>query len=452
MIRDLDKVLAEGEGQHIEFKVSPDKELASEVVSFANISGGRVFIGITDKAKTVGTDISNAARSNIQDTLGQIKPHLPFVLEVHDNIIVIDVPEGKDKPYSCAKGIYVRRGPNSQKLDRDGIIEFMQSQDVTQYDSRVRNEYPVKERFNDKSYKEFISKAGISDKLPLDHVLTNLKCAALNEKNDLVFTNAGALFFRDNTEDNFFIHAKIVCAVFKGTGKAKVIDAKHLEGSIPENIDGAVKFLWNNLRVRYETKGTQRHEMLEIPEDALKEAVTNAACHRNYFEHPNVMIEVFDDRVEIHNPGGIPKTLSEKDFGKKSVPRNPIIADLLHRSGYIEKMGTGIKKMREAMEEANLEPPEFESTSFFTAIFKRPPSHLPPITAAPIKIPEGLNETEKKVYDLIFQNNNITFVDIAEIIGISESTVTRMIKSLTEKGIIERIGPRKGGSWKLLKV
>jgi predicted HTH transcriptional regulator len=79
---------------------------------------------------------------------------------------------------------------------------------------------------------------------------------------------------------------------------------------------------------------------------ALREAVVNAVCHRDYFEQgAQMMVEIFDDRVEIHNPGGLPRGLPEKDFGKRSVCRNPNIAALLLRCDYIEKMGTGIERI-----------------------------------------------------------------------------------------------------------
>ena len=127
MIKDLDMVLTEGEGYKAEFKKSPDKDLSTEVCAFLNASGGRIFIGINDEGKIVGTDTSNAARSKIQDTINQIEPCPNVALDVHDNIIVITVREGKDKPYMCSKGFFIRMGPNSQKLDRGSIIDFLRS-------------------------------------------------------------------------------------------------------------------------------------------------------------------------------------------------------------------------------------------------------------------------------------------------------------------------------------
>ncbi|MDR0334522.1 MAG: putative DNA binding domain-containing protein [Methanomassiliicoccaceae archaeon] len=466
MINDLDIILSEGEGYKIEFKKAPDKDLATEVCAFANSSGGRIFIGITDDRDVVGTDTSNPARSKIQDTINNIEPRPDTTMEVHGDIIVITVHEGKKKPYSCSKGFYLRSGPNSQKLDREGIIEFLQSEDIIRYDSKVRNEFRLSDRFDVKAYGRFIQKAGISDILPYEQILMNLDCAKRNQRDELVFTNAGALFFRDNTEDNFFGYAKIVCAIFKGTDKAKTIDAKEFNGNIMDNIDGAMKYLWQNLRVRHEFGGIQRREIMEIPVDALREAVINAVCHRNYFEAgANVMVEIYDDRVEISNPGGLPKGLSADELGIKSLQRNPIIADMLHRAGYIERMGTGIRKIRNVMTAAGLDAPVFTSTYFFTAVFKRPPLYVPNVPNhvpnVPNHVPNGalqipIDTTDDDlillVFDHIKKNSSASIDEIAHAIERNDRTVKRIIRALKDRGAIRRVGSKRSGHWELLET
>jgi ATP-dependent DNA helicase RecG len=116
----------------------------------------------------------------------------------------------------------------------------------------------------------------------------------------------------------------------------------------------------------------RRREIPEIPYEALREAIINATAHRDYFKKgTNIMVEMFDDRIDITNFGGLAKGLNPEDFGKKSVLRNPNIANLLHRAGYIEKMGTGINKMKNLISKAGLPPIKFEFDNFFTVTFKR---------------------------------------------------------------------------------
>lgn len=119
-------------------------------------------------------------------------------------------------------------------------------------------------------------------------------------------------------------HVTVVCGLYKGTDKAYILDAKEFSGGMVNNIDEAVLFLKRNLKLSYEIKEVRRKNILEIPEDALREAVINAVCHRDYFEKgARVMIEIFDDRIKITNPGGLPKGITSENFGTLSVTRNP---------------------------------------------------------------------------------------------------------------------------------
>jgi len=371
MINDLAVILSEGESYTVEFKENPDKSLPTEVCAFANTSGGKIFIGVDDNGRIVGTDVSNAARSRVQDTIHQIEPRLKVNIDVMDSIMVITVPEGTNKPYSCAKGFYLRSGPNSQKLERDSIIDFFKDEGRIRYDEIIREDLPVSERFNELAYKRYIRFAKISDVLDREAILKNLNCAALINGR-LCFTNAGALFFRMNDEDVVFRHAGIVCALYKGIDKAYILDAKELNGDIVSNVDDAMVFLKKHLRVSYKIQTLQRENILELPEDALREAVVNAVCHRDYFEKgARVMVEIYDDRVEIISPGGVCKGITTEHFGTVSITRNSIIASMLFRIGYIERMGTGIQRMKNATKEADVPEPIFSFTDFFRVVFQR---------------------------------------------------------------------------------
>ena len=185
-------------------------------------------------------------------------------------------------------------------------VEF-QSEGRVRYDEIVRSDLPIDERFNDAAFKRYIKVLKISDVIDRTAILKNLNCAGISG-NKLCFTNAGALFFRVNDEDVMFRHAGIVCALYKGTDKVNILDAKELNGDIVSNVDDAIIFLKKHLRVRYKIEGLRRENILELPEDALREAVVNAVCHRDYFEKGSrVMVEIFDDRVDIVSPGSVCK-------------------------------------------------------------------------------------------------------------------------------------------------
>jgi ATP-dependent DNA helicase RecG len=150
-----------------------------------------------------------------------------------------------------------------------------------------------------------------------------------------------------------------------------ILDVKDFNEGVVSNIDEAMLFLKKHLNVSYEIETTKRRDIWEIPEKALRESVVNSICHRDYFEiGSRVMIEIFDDRVEITNPGGVPKGITKENFGTVSITRNSVIASLLHRINYIEKMGTGINRIRESARESSTEF-QFDMVGFFKVSFKR---------------------------------------------------------------------------------
>jgi ATP-dependent DNA helicase RecG len=471
MMLDLNIILSEGENYTVDFKESPDKNLPSEVCAFANASGGKVYIGISDDNRVVGTDTSNRARSQIKDTINKIEPHLNVGLDVYDNIIILTVPEGTQKPYSCPTGFYLRTGPNSQKLDRDSIIEFFQNEGRVRYDQIVRDDLPISERFNEAAYRRFIRTAKISDVHDRNTNLINLKCAGMSG-GKLCFTNVGALFFRTNDEDVEFRHAGIVCGLFRGTNKAYVLDAKEMNGDIVSNVDDAIIFLKKHLRISFKIEGLRRENILELPEDALREAIVNAACHRNYFEHGSrTMVEIYDDRVDIVSPGGVCKGITYENFGTVSITRNPLIQSMFYRIDYIEQMGTGIMRMKEAAIEANVAEPRFELDNFFRVSFKRPP--LQSATSSDIQAvsndivvldnvqddvqdKNGVNVHEKKrnarqdkVVEILRGDPDATLNRLASLLGVSTKTIQRDLVELRSKGRIERIGSDSNGHWKI---
>lgn len=445
MIDDLAVILSEGESYTVEFKESPDRTLSAEVCAFANASGGRIFIGVDDSGKIVGTDVSNAARSRVQDTINQIEPRLKVEIEVQDNIMVVNVPEGTQKPYSCAKGFYRRFGPNSQKLERDSIIEFFQNEGRIRYDEIVRDDLPVSERFNEAAYRRYIRLAKISDVLEREAILKNLNCAAVvNGK--LYFTNAGALFFRINDEDVLFRHAGVVCALYKGTDKSYILDVKELNGDIVSNVDDAMIFLKKHLRMSYKIEALRRENILELPEDALREAVVNAVCHRDYFEKgARVMVEIFDDRVDIVSPGEVCKGITPENFGAVSITRNSILASMLYRINYIEQMGTGIIRMKNATREAKVAEPVFELSSFFKVTFKRNPIDQSAVLGDRQAIAidrQAIKTSDRKraILSYIEEHSQATTSEVAELLGLSKGRVRAILQEMARDGTIRKVG------------
>jgi len=138
--KELQLILEEGEGYRIEFKESP-VNLEREFVAFANSSGGRIFLGITDNKKVNGIKITNKLKSQIQDIANNCEPRAKILFEKFGNILIVKVREGEDKPYKCASGFYTRVGPNSQKMSRNEIIEFFKSEGRIRFDELIEPKF-----------------------------------------------------------------------------------------------------------------------------------------------------------------------------------------------------------------------------------------------------------------------------------------------------------------------
>lgn len=373
----LKSVIKKGENHKTEFKESVTLHLDRQIVAFANASGGNIYIGITDDGKVKGVKVTNKLKSQIQDIAKNCDPKISIsIKEIKKfKILVVSVKASHNKPHKCSSGFYIRSGASTQKLTRDEIREFMASEDVLSFDRVLCKKFDYKKHFDKDKLFSFLDKAGITyTKKNYLQILENLEVIQ-RLGNKVLFNNAGALFFAKDSE-RIFLHAEISCALFKGTDKVYVLDRKRFNKDLLTSVDDAILFLEKHLRLEYRIipGRVQRKEILEIPSNALREALINAVTHRDYL-HQGVCVhvEIYDDRVEISNFGGLPKGLDKKNFGTKSVLRNPLIAHLMLRAGYIERMGTGIKKMRTLVKKAGLPPIKFKLDNFVTVTFSRPP-------------------------------------------------------------------------------
>ena len=439
--KELDLILQQGEGLEIEFKEAFDKSIAKDVVAFANTQGGRIFLGVNDKNKILGINITNGLKSQIQSLANHCDPQIKTKLEVFRNILIINVLESKDKPYKCSSGFYLRQGASSQKMTRDEIREFFNKEGKILFDRMINKNFSFKNGFDEDKFNVFLEKAEISKVISEKEILKNL--GVLNDKGE--FRNAGVLFFCNKIE-KFIPHAIVSCVLYKGKDKAFIIDKKDFISDIYSNYQNAIEFLYRNLRLKYEIKGFgPRKEILEIPEEALKEAIVNALVHRDYLEQgADILVEIYDDRVEITNPGGLVSAIKKSEFGKKSVSRNSLLFNLFKRVNLVEKVGSGISRMREATKKAGIPLPKFEFTNFFTVTFGRPKT-------TPKTVGKTVVKTVGKIIELIMEDSSVTRNELAKKTGLTVRGVEWNLGKLKKKGLIKRIGSARGGYWKIIK-
>jgi len=170
----------------------------------------------------------------------------------------------------------------------------------------------------------------------------------------------------------------------------------------------------------------------------------NAICHRDLYEEgATVMVEVYDDRVEISNPGGLLPIVAE-NFGEKSMSRNPLIFGLFTRMQLVEKVGSGIPRMRRLMKEAGLPEPEFDNKGFFTVTFmKRTKSLRTTDDKLNDRLNDRINSREKQVLLILSKTPGLRTNELSTMIEVCVPTLSRTLKNLISLGLIEYRGAKK---------
>ncbi|MCP5051969.1 MAG: transcriptional regulator [bacterium] len=365
--KELTQILQEGEGQFVEFKEKLDHSIAKEIVAFANASGGKIFLGVDDRGIIKGISITNRLKTQIIDQGKNCDPEIPLNLEVLDNIMIIHVPEGLNKPYQGSKGFYLRLGANSQKLKRDRILQFNINEGRIRFDEQICQDFDFKD-FDDDKFEYYLQLAGITKILDKKSFLRNLK--VLNDKG---MTNAGVLYFARNPYKYIF-PSKIRCVHFRGDERIEILDKKEVDKGIIGNIEFALNYIKERVPVRFEIKGSRRIEHPEFPEDAYREVIVNAVIHRDYYESGEVAVEKLKHSIIINNPGGLISSFPREEFGNLSWPRNRLLADLLSKTVFMEKVGTGIRRIKQMCRENNNDITIKPGDTYFSVEMKSPAS------------------------------------------------------------------------------
>ena len=452
--KELTQILQEEEGQFVEFKEKLDNSLVKEIVAFANASGGKIFLGVDDSGKIKGISITNRLKSQIVDYGKNCDPEIPLSLEALDNIMIIHVPEGLNKPYQGSKGFYLRLGANSQKLKRDKILEFSINENKIRFDEQICPGFDFKD-FDDEKFEYYLKLAGITKILDKESFLRNLK--VLNEKG---MTNAGILFFTKSPYKYIF-SSKIRCVHFRGNERIEILDKKEVDKGIIGNIEYALNYIKERVPVRFEIKGSRRIEHPQFPEDAYREVIVNAVIHRDYYESGEVAVEKLKSSILINNPGGLIPSFPREEFGKWSWPRNRLLADLLSKTIFMEKVGTGIRRIRKFCLENNNDIDIKPGDTYFSVEMKSPKEVE--ITEQNVGVNVGdnvgvkvgenvevkLSKNQNLILQLLLENKELSIERLAERVGITTRSIERNIFILKDKGLLERVGSDRAGYWKV---
>ena len=439
--KELEFILQAGEGQFIEFKEGFNKFISKEITAFANASGGRIFLGVSDKGEIKGINITNGLKSQIQDLVRNCDPSIGIVLNEFSNLLIIEIKEGRDKPYSCPSGFYLRIGANSQKMMRDEILKLAIKGGKIRFDEQICSEFDWKD-FDGEKFESYLKLANISNNLDEKDILRNLKVLTSEG-----FTNAGVLFFAKEPY-KYIGNSKIRCVHFMDDERVNILDKKEVDRGIIGNIEFAVSYLKERIPVEFVIEKLAREEYPDYPIDAYREAIVNAIVHRDYFEPAEVAVEKLKNSIIINNPGGL---LFEKEkFGKFSFYRNRLIADLLSKTIYMEKSGTGIRRMRGfCRENGNKVEFDFDSFCFFTIINKKEKAGKgltqvdAKLTQVDAKLTQELSDSEKEIIFFVIENKRISSNDCQKLLDISREMANRHFRRLIELNLLIKKGVGK---------
>lgn len=356
------------------------KSWLKSVSAFANSFGGTLIWGIANDNEVVGLENAESDAEFISETIKTKidsipKVNLRFYMEDDKKLILLDVYAGKETPYYyVGEGnmtAYIRLGNESVPADNITLKRLVLQGTNRSYDSLISEQNFENMAFTKlrSVYKYNTGKNFVNS----DYESWGI----LDEKGNL--TNAGALL----ADESPIRHSRVFCTRWNGLDKAHglmdAIDDEEYSGGLVNLLQDSVKFVARNTKKAWRKTGYGRIEMPDYPDDAVLEGIVNALIHRDYLElGSEVHIDMFDDRLEIYSPGGMPDGSKVQNLDLRNVSskrRNPIIADIFNRLNYMDRRGSGFKKILDSYEfqEHYTEDmkPEFKSgNSDFWLIFK----------------------------------------------------------------------------------
>lgn len=353
-------------------EIKKPKSWLKSVSAFANGIGGVLFFGVGDDREIVGLeDVQTDAEYISRLIRERITPLPQFVLtpeeEQGKNLLILSVAAGRSTPYYYkADGImeaYIRIGNDTVAAPDYVVNELILKGTNRSFDALISDSHKAEYSFTllEATYRE---RVGIPFSVA-DYVSFGLANRAGN------LTNAGRLL----TDQHIVFNSRIFCTRWNGLEKGSVfddaLDNKEYEGNLIYLFQSGCDFVYNNSKVRFSKAVRFRVDKPDYAERAVMEAIVNALIHRDYYvSGSEIHIDMYDDRMEIQSPGGMyqGRPIQECDIESiGSVRRNPIIADLFHRMKYMERRGSGLKKIISETEKlpgyTQEWKPEFYSTS-----------------------------------------------------------------------------------------
>jgi len=413
------------ENRSYEAKEKISNTFLKTVSAFANFGDGIIQFGISDSGEIVGIENVNDAcleiENKINDSISPIPRYLISVDEL-TRVITLEVSEGNFKPYYYKSKAYKRNDTATVELDRVELSRLILEGENRSYDELRSKEQSFEFKVLESKLKEHLGISVINPDI--------LKTLGLLDTNG-EYNNAGALLADGNTFNG------IDCARFGETIDI-ILDREIFENqSVLKEYDDAI-FLYRKYYQYDEIKGATRTTVERIPEKAFRETLANALVHRTWDVNAHIRVAMYDDRIEVFTPGGLPRGIAEEEYlnGQLSVLRNPIIGGVFFRLNLIERLGTGIQRISAAYADSVVKPMHY----FFENSIK---VVLPVIQAG-----GSLEGDEKIVYNSLNLTGKASS-EIAKDAGFGKNKTLDILYNLENRGFVVKEGNGRGTKYSI---
>ena len=442
--------MTNSECETIEFKktTSELKEGVISLASMLNKSGfGTVYFGVKNDGTVAGLTVGGHTTSDISRAIKEhLKPAVVPAIEVltKDGKQIVSVKaEGEDTPYSAYGRYYIRSDDEDLVMTNAQLGAFFlgKNYDYSKWEKEA-TEYGIDDVDEDLLIR-YVNQGNESGRIPFLYRDVRTTLAKLELLSDDKLNNAGFYLFSNKKP------LLLKLATYPTDERISFSDLKQFRGNIFECIEEAVKYVTNNIRWKAEIRGLERVETPEIPVEAFREIIVNSFAHMKVNPSSSNEIYITPTRVHIYNPGPLvpgtdPKMFANGEQG--SMIRNPLIATVLYYNKTIDAFGTGFERVFRLCGENSY---RYNNNAFgFTFEFIRSNDSINDLINE--SITEELTRNEKAVFEVLDSAQKYSKSEIAGKIGVSQATVQRAIKKLTDKRLIKRVGSNKTGYWTVI--
>lgn len=437
---DLATILTRHEGKTLEFKrdLSSPEGILKTIVAFANTSGGVILLGVEDGTRRVkGIRDVLAEEERLASLLADsISPKLVPSMEVmpwrKTQVLAVEIHPSPNRPHHLnrlgpTEGVFVRVGSTNRRADSFLIGEMRRYNQVSSFD-----EQPVPDLNSEAIDFRVASEYFKPIRKLTPQGLQSLKVTTTYQGR-VVPTIGGILLFGTARLDRF-PDAWIQVGRFAGTDRRRMLDSAEVRSYLPGAAEDAIAFLRRHMSREAVIGPVKRTDLWTFPVVAVREAIMNAIVHADYSQRgAPIRVALFDDRLEIENPGLLPFGLTIEDIQKGiSKLRNRVIGRVFQELGLIEHWGSGVQRMTAACLDRGLGPPQFEEIgTHFRVTLSGERRRTPARDKRDEGILGALAASAEK---------GLSTAQIAARFGVSLRTARTRLASLVERGLVAEVG------------